>query len=288
MKENFSNNLGFIEGWLSIVINILLFAGKLFIGILNNSVAIKADAYHTLSDSFTSIVVIFGFWIANKPPDKKHPFGHQRAEQVAAIIVGVLLFLVGLNFLKESFLKLKFKKGATFTNITIIIFLISVILKELLAIFSIWAGKKIKSQSLIADGWHHRSDAIASLLILIGSFAGNKLWFIDSILGILVSFLILYAGYEIIRSTSSIFMGEDIEKETKDSIIKIINEIEPRIKDIHHFHIHSYGSHKEITLHLRLPGNYSIKKAHNISEVIESRIRKELGIELTVHIEPMK
>jgi cation diffusion facilitator family transporter len=281
-------NLGFIEGFVSVILNFLIFIFKIIVGKSSKSIAMISDAWHTLSDSFTSIIVIFGFYLAKRGPDKKHPFGHQRAEQIGGIIIGTLLFLVGLNFLKESINRLIIKERAIFNLTGIIIFLISALLKEGLALFSYWAGKKIDSYSLIADAWHHRSDAIASFLIVIGSILGRKFWFIDSILGIIVSMLILYSAYEIIKNTGSVIIGEDISNETKVKIENIIKSISDKANDIHHLHIHSYGDHKEVTLHLRLPSNYSIKRAHKIATDIENEIRKETGLEITVHIEPEK
>jgi cation diffusion facilitator family transporter len=174
--------LGYIEGWLSTVLNTLLFGLKLWVGIRAGSVAMVADAWHTLSDTLTSIVVIFGFWIAGKPQDREHPFGHGRAEVIGAVVIGTLLAVVGFNFLVKSYHQLRNPQHVNFSLFSIVVFAISIVLKEALAQFSLWAGKKVKSQSLIADGWHHRSDAIASALIVIGALFGKTFWWIDGVL----------------------------------------------------------------------------------------------------------
>jgi cation diffusion facilitator family transporter len=122
-----------------------------------------ADAWHTLSDTLTSVVVILGFWISSRLEDEEHPFGHGRAEVIATIIIATLLAVVGINFLKDSIQQLIVQRSASFSTVGLVVFAISVVIKEGLARFSIWAGKKTDSKSLIADGWHHRSDALASL-----------------------------------------------------------------------------------------------------------------------------
>ena len=150
--------LGYLEGWLSSVVNTLLFALKLWVGMAVGSVAMIADAWHTLSDTITSAVVLAGFWVSGRPRDKDHPFGHGRAELIGAVIIATLLGLVGINFLKESYMQLREAERVHFNTFGILAFGVSVIIKEALAQFSIWAGKKVKSQALVADGWHHRSE----------------------------------------------------------------------------------------------------------------------------------
>ena len=254
-KENY----GFIEGWLSVIINTLLFGFKFWAGMFCGSVAMIADAWHTLSDTLTSVVVIAGFWIAGKPADKEHPFGHGRAELIAAIIIGVLLSVVAVNFFMESVKRLvEHAKPANFTLFPIIIFAISILVKEALAQFAFWAGKKIKSAAITADGWHHRSDAIASALIVAGALFGKIFWWIDGVLGILVSLLILYAAFDIIKGASNSILGENCDKDTEEKINEIIKNISNEISSIHHLHIHRYGNHSELTIHICLSAEMSV------------------------------
>ncbi|GAI77757.1 unnamed protein product, partial [marine sediment metagenome] len=152
--------LGYLEGIISIFLNTFLFGLKYWVGMKTFSIAIIADAWHTLSDSLTSLVVIIGFKISSKPADKEHPFGHGQAEIVSSIIIGTMLAIVGFNFLIASIQRFTNQQSAVYGTSAIIVFLISVIVKEGLAQFSIRAGKKIDARSLIADGWHHRSDAL--------------------------------------------------------------------------------------------------------------------------------
>ncbi len=280
--------LGYREGIISTILNTVLFVFKFWVGSAAGSVAMTADAWHTLSDTLTSLVVILGFWISSKPEDKEHPFGHGRAELIASVIIGTLLAVVGVNFLKDSYIQLKNHQSVVFGTTAIIVFAISVVLKEALARYSFWAGKKVQAQSLIADGWHHRSDALASLMIIVGAMLGKYFWWIDGALGIGVSALILYAAFGIIKSAVNTLMGESPDEETTRKIHDIVEETLKTPADIHHIHIHKYGDHQEMTLHLRLPEDMSLKEAHEISSVLERKIRNELRIEPTIHLEPNK
>ncbi len=286
-KSEKTKSLGLIEGWLSVFINIMLFGLKFWVGVRANSVAMKADAWHTLSDTITSLVVLFGFWISRRKPDEQHPFGHGRAEAIGAVIIGTLLFIVGATFLRESIHRLMVRQGLIFSSLAIIVFLLSVVIKEALASFAIWAGKKINSQSLIADGWHHRSDAVASGLIVIGTVLGRTIWWIDGVAGILVSLLIFYATYDILKVAASTLIGEKPDQSLKQNLLEVIGRVAPMITDIHHIHVHKYGDNVELTFHIYFPEQITLKMAHDIATKIEDAIRKELNIEATIHFEPL-
>ncbi|MFH1728701.1 MAG: cation diffusion facilitator family transporter [Pseudomonadota bacterium] len=277
---------GCFISYFSIVLNIVLFVLKLVAGILTGSVAVMADAWHTLSDSFTSVIVIGGFFISEKPADSQHPFGHQRAESIAAIIIGTLLAIVGISFFKDSVLQLISKKTFVYNSFTVWVFVSSVLLKEAIAFFTIRLGKKLNSKSLIVDGWHHRSDAFASLIILFGFIFGTKHWWIDGILGIIVSLIILYIALETIIKNSNNLMGEKLSVDLKESILEKIYKIDSRISEVHHFHYHKYGDHVEITFHINLPAIISIQEGHEIANRIEKSLKDNFLIEATVHVEP--
>ncbi|MCK4798238.1 MAG: cation transporter [Spirochaetes bacterium] len=279
-----SKKLAYVEGIVSIVINTVLFGLKYWIGIMTGSIAIIADAWHTLSDSLTSIVVILGAKVSSKPADKNHPFGHGRAESVASIIIGVLLFIVGSNFFFDAIQRLRSKEAAIFSTSSIIIFIISVITKEAMAQFSFWAYNKTKSHSLKADGWHHRSDAIASAIILISIFLGKNLWWIDGVFGIIVSLLIVYTAIDIMKEAAQPILGEIPKQDSIEKIIKIGERF--NLNDIHHIHEHSYGSHLEYTMHVYMPKDSPIYKAYSITKKFREVLRKELNIESTVYIKP--
>lgn len=277
---------GYLEGVLSVIINTALYGLKFWVGVMTGSIAIVADAWHTLSDSLTSVVVILGFKLSSVKPDKKHPFGHGQAELISSVIIATLLGVVGFNFLLESIQRFKEHQAAFYNTIAVIIFLVSVILKEGLAQFSIRVGKKIDSRSLLADGWHHRSDAIASGLILIAMIANKYCWWIDSIMGIFVSLIIIYVALDIIKGSISSLMGEEPEEEFKSKLEQVLIKNSIEVEKVHHVHLHRYGDHLELTFHLRLPANMSLKEAHLIADNLEKNINNEMNIEATIHIEP--
>jgi len=272
----------------SLILNIVLFGIKLWAGIVSNSVALIADAWHTLSDSISSVAVLIGLKVSSQPADKKHPYGHGRAEIISAVVVGVLLAVVGFNFLIESILRLRGHEEVHYGTVAIVVTIISIVVKEGMAQYSVIIGRKSKSKALIADGWHHRSDAISSVVILVGIFIGRKLWWVDGILGILVSLMLFYTTYVILRDAVSVLLGEDIDKSTKKEIKKLYKSVTDYNLQPHHFHAHQYGSHTELTFHIRLPGDMSLKEAHDIATKYENTIFKKYGLIATIHIDPDK
>ena len=286
MNKLDKSNLAFTEGMLSIVANILLFALKYWAGIVSGSIAIMADAWHTLSDSLSSVIVLLGAKFSKKPADKDHPFGHGRADLIAAFVIGIMLLLVAFDFILESYDALKNREGSMFGSLAIYVMITSVILKELLAQFAFWGAKQTKSKVLKADGWHHRSDAISSLIILIGIFLGKYFWWLDGALGFIVALLIGYAAYEIIRDSIYTLLGESPSPEIIDELKLICKQSYPDNLHPHHFHVHSYGDHNEITFHICLPPEMTIREAHEIVDHIENQIAKEYAYSATLHIDP--
>jgi cation diffusion facilitator family transporter len=275
-----------MEGWLSVGCNTILFILKYWAGIVTGSIAIIADAWHTLSDSISSVIVIFGARVTKKPADTKHPFGHGRAELIATLFIGVFLAIVAFNFLMESIGRLQARQSINYNIFALIIIILSTILKEALAQFSKWAAKKINSKALYADAWHHRSDALASALILIGILLAPYFWWIDGVLGIIISMLIFYVTFDIIKDTINPLLGEIPPAALIDNIKKICYQKTHLPVNIHHIHMHRYGNHTELTFHIRLEGKITLQEAHNIASDIEDSIRSELNIESTIHMEP--
>ncbi len=276
----------YLEGWLSIGLNVTLFIAKYWVGITTGSVAILADAWHTLSDSLTSVIVLVGAKLSAKRPDEDHPFGHGRAELVASIIIGVLLAIVAFNFLVESISKLYHRESASFNTLAVIIFLVSVVVKEGMAQFSIRVGKRYDSKALIADGWHHRSDAIASALIVAGIYAGHYFWWIDGVLGIIVALLIFYATFDILKQSINPLIGEKPDTDLTAAIHRIADRFIENGYNIHHVHIHRYGSNIEMTFHIQFQFSVTFETAHGIITRLEKALRQELAIEATIHYEP--
>ena len=251
---------------------------------MTGSIAIIADAWHTLSDSLTSIIVVLGAKISSKPADDNHPFGHERAESIASIIVGVLLFIVGSNFLIDAIQRLRSKEAAVFSMSAIVIFILSVIVKEAMAQFSFWAYRQTKSSSLRADGWHHRSDSIASAVIFISIFLGEYFWWVDGVFGIIISALIIYTAFDIIKEASQPILG----KKPDPANVKQIQEVAKKfsLNQIYHIKEHSYGSHLEYTMHVCMQKDTQIHSAHEILKKFKDNLREKLKIEATVFIEP--
>lgn len=280
------NRAGYIEGFVSILVNTSLFGLKLWAGIVSGSIALTADAWHTLSDSLSSIIVIFGVKLSSKKPDKEHPFGHGRWEQIAAIFIGFLLALIAYDFLKDSILQFITKESANFGTIAIVVTIISILLKEGLAQYAFYIGKKTGNLSLKADGWHHRTDALSSVVVLIGIFFTDRFWWIDSVLGILIAFMLFYAAYEIIKDAINKILGEEPSKELIEKIESLIELNYNKNVSPHHYHIHNYVSNQELTFHIKVDNKMDVLSAHEIATNIENLIRKELYIMATIHIEP--
>ncbi len=288
--QNISKNqkLAEVEGWVSIVANIFLFAVKYWAGVVTGSVAIIADAWHTLSDSLSSVFVIVGAKMSTKPADKDHPFGHGRAELIASILIGSLLGVIAYSFIIEGISALQEHKQANFGTLAIVVTVASILIKEGMAQYAFWIYRKTKMQSVRADGWHHRSDAISSVVVLAGIILGRFYWWMDGVLGIVVAILILHAAYTIIRSSGSSIMGEKPDVKFIDEIKSICIESAGFNVFPHHFHLHNYVYHKELTFHIFLKGEMTIEKGHEIANKIECDIFNRYGVETTIHIEPKK
>ena len=278
-------NWTLIEGWVSICANIVLFGLKLWVGLITGSVALMADAYHTLTDSISSAIVIFSGWLSRKPADDKHPFGHGRSDLISSVIIGVLLALIGFEFLFKSVEQVRSGVGVDYGVAAIVVTVVSILVKELMAQFAFWAGRKSKNPILKADGWHHRTDALSSLIILVGILCSSFATWIDGALGIVVSLLIFYASWEILNDSVSRLIGETPDPDLMKQIYLIINKIGIDVTP-HHFHLHRYGDHIELTFHLTMDAGLTLEEAHEEAHLVEQELRDQLGIEATIHMEP--
>ncbi|HPF50072.1 MAG TPA: cation diffusion facilitator family transporter [Draconibacterium sp.] len=274
-------------GWFSIIGNLALSALKYWAGISTGSLALVADAWHSISDVVTSAVVLVGGKISRKPADEDHPFGHGRAEHIAAIIIGVVLAIVAFDFIINGIEKFGDRTQTYYSTFAWIAIIISIVLNEVMTQYSFWAGKKIKSSMLIADGWHHRTDALSSIIVLIGIALGSSYWWTDAVLSIIVALMIGYASYEILSKEITSLLGESPSEE----LLQAIRETAQKSSDIplylHHIHLHDYGKHTEMSCHIKLPASMTLQDAHNICTQIESAIKKEFGFISTVHPEPI-
>jgi len=277
---------GYIEGLVSVVVNVFLFALKLWAGMVSGSLAITADAWHTLSDSFSSLIVIGAVKLSGKKADKDHPFGHGRWEQIAALVIGFILALIAYDFLKNAIEQFSRREVASFGLIAIWVTTVSVIVKEALAQYAFFIWRKTGNLTVKADGWHHRTDAFSSLVLLIGILFANNYWWIDAALGAMISLLLFYAAWQIFRDATHKLLGEVPDARLIKSIESEISKVYDKPFYPHHFHIHNYVAHKELTFHIKLNGNLSVSESHHIASLMEKTILDKFEIVATIHVEP--
>ena len=277
----------YLEGTVSIIGNICLFALKYWAGIVSGSIALMADAWHTLSDSISSVVVIIGAKLASKQPDKDHPFGHGRWELISAIIIAIILVLIAFGFITDSISQLRTKESANFGTLAIVITVVSIVVKELMAQYAFFLGRRSDSTVVKADGWHHRTDALSSLVILIGILFKNYFWWIDGVLGLLVSLMLMYAAYAILKESVSKILGEEPGEELIKEILGHMRSLYDYDLHPHHFHLHNYISSKELTFHIKIGNNISVEEGHAIATTIEELIDEKLSLKSTIHLEPV-
>lgn len=279
---------GYLESWVSIVVNLALFALKYTLGTAINSVSLIADAFHTLSDMVTSLVVLLGFRAAAKAPDEEHPYGHGRVESIATLVIAVLLILVGIDFFKSSAKRLIDPEPVSGDLIVVGIMLFSGLIKEGLFFFSASLGKRIDSSALIADAWHHRSDAIASGLVAISVLAAmfGYNW-VDAIFGLVVSGLIVHTGINLGRDSVSLLIGEGPDEAVLSSIEQRASSVEG-VTGVHGIQVHDYGDRRLVSLHVTVEPHLNVEAAHGIATEVEQIVAENLDALTTVHIEPTK
>jgi len=279
---------GYIEGAVSIVVNVILSAFKFWVGIITGSLALTADGWHTLSDSISSIVLIIAMKLMSKKADKEHPFGHGRWEQIAALFIAFFLAIIGYDFFREAIVRFGNKEMVHYGTAAIVVMAFSVVAKEALAQYAFYIARKTGNESVKADAWHHRSDALASLIVVLGMLFAQQFWWIDSALAAVVALFLFYAVFEIVKETVVKMLGEEPSRELIEKITAHIKATYHDNLQIHHFHLHDYVTQKELTLHVRLDKNMTIEKGHKIASEIEDYIQKDFDIITTIHMEPLE
>ncbi len=277
----------YLEGTISIIGNICLFALKYWAGIVSGSIALMADAWHTLSDSISSVVVIVGAKLASKQPDKDHPYGHGRWELISAIIIAIILVLIAIGFVTDSISQLRTKESANFGTLAIVVTVVSIVVKELMAQYAFFLGRKSGSSTVKADGWHHRTDALSSLVILVGILFKNYFWWIDGALGLAVSMMLMFAAYQILMESVNKILGEEPGEELIKEILGHMRSLYDYDLHPHHFHLHNYISSKELTFHIKIDNSISVEEGHAIATAIEDLIDENLSLKSTIHLEPI-
>lgn len=274
-------------GWLSIVGNLILSGIKYWAGVSTGSLALIADAWHSLSDIITSAIVLIGGKISRKPADEEHPFGHGRAEHIASVIIGVLLAIVAFDFLVGAIEKFGNHERTSYNTFAWIATIISILVNEGMTQYAFWAAKKTGSTMLKADGWHHRTDALSSIVILIGIAVGGAFWWTDAVLSIIVALMIGWASWEILSKEFTSLLGESPPEDLLLAIRETAQKACIQPIHLHHIHIHNYGHHTEMSCHIKLPPEMSLYETHEICSKIETIIKNKFGYTSTIHPEPI-
>ena len=278
---------GYAEGIVSIIVNSALFVVKMWAGVVTGSIALIADAWHTLSDSITSVIVIIAAGLSSRKADEEHPFGHGRWEQIASIFVAFILGIIAWDFLKNSYVQFKNREAVLFGIPAIVVTAVSIVVKEALAQYAFFIARKTGNMTVKADGWHHRSDALSSVVVLIGILFAKQFWWIDSVLGAVIALMLFYATIIIVKEAATKLLGEQPSESLIEEISNVAREVYSNDMQLHHFHMHNYVLHQELTFHIRLDRKMSIEAAHGIISEIEKRIQDKFGIMATIHVEPL-
>lgn len=279
---------GNLAGIIGILVNFLLFAIKLTVGLLSGSVAIMADAFNNLSDAASSIITIVGFKMANKPADAEHPFGHGRIEYISAMIVAFMVMLVGLQFVKSSFQRIINPQPVIFELLPFILLLVSIFFKVWLSRFNKVVGDKINSSALKAAATDALGDVFTSSTVVL-SFLISKFTTlpIDGYIGIIVALAIVYSGYSLIKETLSPLLGEPPDPILVNNISDMVMSYD-NIIGIHDLVIHNYGPGRIMaSIHAEIPSNINIMEIHHIIDKAEREISKKLNVYLVIHMDPV-
>ena len=291
MNREKSHKAQVFEGVLSIVVNAVLFAAKFWVGLITGSVALMADAWHTMSDSLTSIFVVAAAKLASQKPDKEHPFGHGRWELIASLIIAFILGMIGYGFLDNSIERFQNREAVVYGMLAIAITAISILIKEALAQYAFYLGRKHDNPVITADGWHHRTDSLSSVIVLIGIVVTqfvDGLWWMDSVLGVICALAIFYAAFKIMKDAITRILGEEPKQELIDALQDEVEKLFNSNLELHHFHLHNYISSKELTFHIRLDKDMTIEQGHDIATAIEKMVKEKFDMETTIHVEPLE
>ncbi len=279
------------------VVNVILLVFKFIAGILGGSAAMIADAVHSLSDFLTDIVVIAFVRISSKPEDEDHDYGHGKYETLATSIIGLALLMVGLYIFYNGARQIwDVMHGAEIEQpglVALIAAIVSILLKEWTYRFTVSVGKKVESQAVIANAWHHRSDALSSIGTAIGiggAILLGKGWAVlDPVAALVVSVFIVKTALGLLSTSSGELLEKSLPKEVEKKIVDIV-ESEPEVSEVHHLCTRRIGSNIAIEMHIRMPGEISLKDSHTRASNIERKLRQHFGehTHINLHVEPLK
>lgn len=283
--------------WAGSFVNFLLVIFKFIAGILGHSAAMIADAVHSLSDFATDIVVLIFTRISNKPQDKNHDYGHGKYETLATAIIGIVLFAVGASICWNGLQAIQTVwQGGRLPAPGMLAFagaIISIVSKELIYRYTIHVGRRINSSAVIANAWHHRSDAFSSIGTAIGIggaiVLGESWSVLDPMAAVVVSFFIMKVAVQLLKPC----VDELTEKSLPDEIEKeicLIAENTPGVSAIHNLRTRRIGNHYAIEMHVRMDGHLTLYEAHAKASVIENKLKEKYGNEthVGIHVEPVK
>lgn len=280
---------GLLASVVGIVCNVILFGVKLVAGMLINSIAVMADAFNNLSDAASSVISFIGVKIAGRPADKEHPFGHGRYEYIAALIVSFIILQVGLSLFRSSFDKIRNPETVSFDLLIVLILCFSVFLKVWLMLFNRKLGIRINSAVLKATATDSLGDVIVTSATVIAIVIGSLTRFnIDGYMGVIVSIVVMIAGFRIAKETLEPLIGQAIDREVYTKITDLVESYEG-IVGSHDLIIHNYGpTNRMATIHVEVPNNIDFVKAHETIDQIERDLLTKMDIFLVIHMDPIE
>lgn len=276
-------------------VNALLIVLKLLAGIVGRSSALIADAVHSLSDLVTDVIVLVFVRISSKPRDAGHDYGHGKFETFATMIIGLILFFVGVGLFADGTKSVADSlRGATLPRpsmVALVIAAISVLSKEALYRYTVRKGAECKSNALAANAWHHRSDAVSSIGTFVGvagaMFLGEKWRILDPMAAIVVSFFIAKAGYDIMKPSVGELLDSSLPEDSESDICSIIMSV-PGVRGLHNLRTRRLGNDIAIDVHVKMDGAISLTEAHSIASEAERLLREKYGgnTVIGIHMEP--
>lgn len=279
-----------LAGVLGILCNIFLFALKLIIGWSVNSIAIISDSFNNLSDTGSSAVTVIGAKMSNKSADREHPYGHGRIEYVSSLIVSFIIIIVGIEVLQSSLDKIFNPSPVSISPVMLVILILSVLVKVWMFSYNRYMGSKINSGVLKATASDSLNDVFATSAVILSSFIGQYFTNVpvDGIIGVLVSLLIIKAGYGIASQTVNTLLGSAPDRELVEKLQSEILSAEG-IVGVHDLLVHDYGPGRVIaSVHAEVPDDADIVTIHEVIDQVEKRVGKDMGIELVIHMDPVK
>ena len=272
-----------------IVCNVLLFAGKFTVGTLFGSMAIAADALNNLSDASSNVVSLVGFRLGSKPADDEHPYGHARYEYLAGLAVSVMILVIGIELLKESFLKVLHPTPVTLSALTIAVLVVSILVKLWMSSFNRSVGSRIKSETLMATAADARNDVVTTAAVLAATILAHLTGIdrIDGLMGVGVALFILWSGVGLVRDTISPLLGEPASEELVQSISRLILSHE-KVLGIHDLMVHDYGPGQCFaSVHAEMDSREDPLLCHDVLDDIERDALRELRVHLVIHYDPI-